>query len=285
MKSRTSTRCSTLDFCPSQFNRLTFDFHPNRPELILSGLSSRGCVSKREGSWFSLDEIKVATQLLDLEKETLTKLECPAIHKQSATGRHPLCVEVINAQDATIKFAACGTFVLLSSPGYRKVSWQIPSRDPPTKPILPKVLPTKRLDRDEPMNFEELRDALSPYMVDLPLQNFSRIFETGTKPRLTIIPENLKGSYVTFLLGEGDDPDVRALFSTAEDTFELKHLGFNMSDYMHRLQGWYEKLVQYLEEFRQAVEDDPCDWLNFSEDDILNEEVSENETSDNIEPA
>ncbi len=89
MKSRTCTRCSTLDFCPSQFNRLTFDFHPNRPELILSGLSSRGCVSKPGNSLFSLDEIKVATQLLDLETEISTKLECPAIHKQSSMGRHP----------------------------------------------------------------------------------------------------------------------------------------------------------------------------------------------------
>ncbi len=177
-------------------------------------------------------------------------------------------MEIINARDATIKFSACGTFVLLSSPGHRKVSWRIPSRDPPTKPILPRVLPTKRLDRGEPMNFTELRDAMSPYMVDLPCRSFFELFGGGIKPRLTIVPENLKGGYVTFLLGEGHDPDVRALFSTAEGNFELKHLGFNMSNYMHLLQGWYEKLVQSDKE-RQQQRDNVggFEWLDemFSE--------------------
>ena len=106
---------------------------------------------------------------------------------------------------------------------------------------------------------------MRPYTIDLLPDKVRRVADTNTA-RLTVIPVHLQNAMVTFLLGEGADSSIRALFSRGEGLFEMKFLSFTMKEYLARLEEWRSKdaeqhrlVLQKLEELNYSSEEEFSD--------------------------
>ena len=95
------------------------------------------------------------------------------------------------------------------------------------------------------------------YTVDLlPAENTSSL--AIDIPWLTVVPVHLKSAQVTFLLSEGADPSIRALFSREDGQFEMKYLGFTVKEYVARFVKWHQ---EESEKRRKVMEEN--DKLNY----------------------
>ncbi|KAL8644473.1 MAG: hypothetical protein Q9226_007746 [Calogaya cf. arnoldii] len=222
--------------------------------LVLNTIVKRCCVMKdprnqsfskdeieMKNPWnksYSRDEIQVNTQLLDLEQGITTRLDSPTIHSTSFVRD----AGVLIPYNASIHFAACGTYAFLNKACNPDAICKIRSRIPPSKPSFPKVLPSQGSGGADPMSIFVFGAAVQRYTIE----DISACGEPPeTMRRLTIVPEHLKGAEVTFLLGvEEHDPSLRVLFSTHDGNFELKHLEFKLSHYMDWLQKWCDDSAQ-----------------------------------------
>lgn len=84
---------------------------------------------------------------------------------------------------------------------------------------------------------------MRPYTLDF-LPPRSK-YVTGTAAaRLTVVPVHLKDAMVSFLLDDGFDTKIRALFSGVDGVFELKFLGFTMREYLARLGKLHDEDVE-----------------------------------------
>ncbi|KAI4264151.1 MAG: hypothetical protein L6R42_000732 [Xanthoria sp. 1 TBL-2021] len=102
-----------------------------------------------------------------------------------------------------------------------------------------------------------------------------------TVPPLTIVPEHLKGAYITFLLGDKPGSTVRALFATIDGEFEMKYLGFTINQYLERFSAWYEESAQLRRDLlaAEAVEEDAL--TDYSDaGDAMSDYSDESEVSD-----
>ncbi|KAL8850873.1 MAG: hypothetical protein Q9221_004186 [Calogaya cf. arnoldii] len=227
------------------YDKRTIDFHPYLPELVLNTFASP--IKYNEGVQniilgrdpvYIMDDFKITTQLLNLEKETAITLESPTIYGWLKSGH----ISPSEYEEATIKYAACGTYVLFASQNRQHLSWRIPSRHPPPTPVLPRVLDCKMntllVDR---ISFVGLRRAIRPYNIDTLPDDFPR---PRAIPPLTIVPEHLEKAHVTFLLSDNPDSVVRVLFATPDGHFEMKYLGFTTNQYLERLPAWGEESVR-----------------------------------------
>lgn len=68
------------------------------------------------------------------------------------------------------------------------------------------------------------------------------------------MPDQLEKAEITFLLGDNPDSIVRALFTTVDGDFEMKYLGFTISQYMERLAAWCEKAAQERRDLERLME-------------------------------
>lgn len=87
IRNKVYTRCSTQAVSLSQYDQQTFDFHPHLPELVLNTVASpikykdyvKDSLSGPNPG-YTINDFKITTQLLDLEKGTAITLESPTIH-------------------------------------------------------------------------------------------------------------------------------------------------------------------------------------------------------------
>ena len=77
------------DICVAQYYRLTVDFHPHRPEMVLNGwIEGDPAVGVLAPYRCHADRIMdITTILLDFENDTSVNLGCPTIHGTPCTGK------------------------------------------------------------------------------------------------------------------------------------------------------------------------------------------------------
>ena len=270
------------DIYIAQCHKLTVNFHPDRPEMVLNGwiLGDPAVGSLAPYSTGGDKIMDVTTILLNLENETSISLGRPTIHGTLDTGKtrrrsgipDSLLTLLDSPQlplDGDIKYSACGSYVHINADHGSPLSWPIPGRSKPSTPstpILPNVVGPTRCHHIDPMCITDLAYALRCYTMDL--LPVSDLPPTNTDTaRLTVVPAHLREARVTFLLSEGDDPSIRALFSREEGQFEMKYLKFTIKEYMARFEMWYQEAC---EKRRKSME----------EHDRLNNYDSEEEVSD-----
>ena len=77
------------------------------------------------------------------------------------------------------------------------------------------------------MCITDFASAMRPHAVDLLPVNFLSCTNTHIA-RLPVVPVDLRGAEVTFMLSEAADPSSRALFSREEGQLEMKYLSFTI---------------------------------------------------------
>ena len=115
------------------------------------------------------------------------------------------------------------------------------------------------------MCITDLYDAMRPYVVDL-LPDPCIHRPDNNIARLTVVPVYVSNARIIFLLSEGADPNIRALFLREEGQFEMKYLGFTVKEYVARLKKWNQEQSERL---RKSMEEQ--DKLNYDSDDELSD--------------
>ena len=81
MRQMTYNRCNTEQLELSQYDRLFVDFHPNLPEIVVTGIARISSENKPpEADRYLFEELIVSTQLLNLENGTTLKLHEPELY-------------------------------------------------------------------------------------------------------------------------------------------------------------------------------------------------------------
>lgn len=100
---RKYTRCNTRAVSLSQYDKRTIDFHPYLPELVLNSFASpinynksAEMVALGTKPAYTIDDFKITTQLLDLEKETAITLESPTVYGGLKSGEWRTCVSAFS---------------------------------------------------------------------------------------------------------------------------------------------------------------------------------------------
>ena len=115
------------------------------------------------------------------------------------------------------------------------------------------------------MILPQLGTAMRRYSVDLLSQVDTCGVDSNT-PRLTVVPVHFKTAQVIFLLSEGANPSIRALFLREGGQFEMKYLGFTVNGYIARVEKWHQKQSEKRAKFMEEQ-----DKLNYDSEEELSD--------------
>lgn len=143
-------------------------------------------------------------------------------------------------------YSPCGNYVLAATSDSRgshhdMICWEIPERVRPSSLVIPKVIHPLSPSTDGAF------DVLSKEIFRMTGDQTFKIngdFEGKSVQRLTPLPSYLDKAHIIFILGDGENPDIKMLFLRHDALPEMRCLGMRLNEYREKLERLRDTLTK-----------------------------------------